>query len=109
MSRESSDRQRMLTRIRDSLRAVHGERLRGVILFGSEARGEAGPDSDIDLLVLLRGPVVYGRDLESNLTALYPLAHELNRRISAKPVDETKFESVECPLFRNARDEGIRL
>ena len=28
-----------------------------VILFGSHARGEAGPDSDIDLLVVLDGPL----------------------------------------------------
>ena len=28
-----------------------------VILFGSKARGEGEPDSDIDLLVLTRGPV----------------------------------------------------
>lgn len=35
--------------------AVHGagcsEEVRGVILFGSNARGEAGPESDVDLLV----------------------------------------------------------
>lgn len=28
-----------------------------VILFGSKARGEGQPDSDIDLLILTRGPV----------------------------------------------------
>lgn len=28
-----------------------------VILFGSKARGEGRPDSDIDLLILTRGPV----------------------------------------------------
>ena len=28
-----------------------------VILFGSYARGEAGPDSAVDLLVILRGPL----------------------------------------------------
>lgn len=28
-----------------------------VILFGSHARGDAGPDSDVDLLVVLPGPL----------------------------------------------------
>ncbi len=28
-----------------------------IILFGSRARGEAGPDSDIDLLIVLPGPL----------------------------------------------------
>jgi uncharacterized protein len=35
-----------------------------IILFGSHARGEAGPDSDIDLLVVMR---VQGSKLETGL------------------------------------------
>lgn len=36
-----------------SLIAAFGERLRAVVLFGSYARGEARPDSDHDLLVII--------------------------------------------------------
>ncbi len=39
--------QKMVRRI---VRRFHPER---VILFGSHARGEAGPDSDVDLLVVM--------------------------------------------------------
>src|SRR5439155_11030669 len=35
------------------LRAIYRSRLRKVVLFGSWARGDAHPESDIDLLVLL--------------------------------------------------------
>jgi hypothetical protein len=62
---------------------------------------------DIDVLVLLDGPVDYGRDLEANLSALYPLSLELGRRISAKPVPATEYETVDCPLYRAAHLEGI--
>jgi len=34
---------------------LYGERLERAVLFGSQARGEATPASDIDILVLLRG------------------------------------------------------
>ena len=47
---ESSTRkdiQRVVSRI---VRDFHPER---IILFGSHARGEAGPDSDVDLLVVM--------------------------------------------------------
>jgi len=37
-------------RIRESLKPLHPEK---VIMFGSYAHGEAGPDSDIDLIVVL--------------------------------------------------------
>ncbi len=38
--------------VRRIVEAFHPEK---VILFGSYARGKAGPDSDVDLLVVLRG------------------------------------------------------
>ena len=97
----------LLREIKTRLAGVHGKRLRGIVLYGSEARGEAGPDSDIDVLVLLEGPVDLGRDLETNLHALYPLALQLERRISAKPVSAREYETFDCPLYRNARREGI--
>lgn len=34
-----------------------GDRLVGVALFGSAARGEQRPDSDFDLLIAVRGPI----------------------------------------------------
>lgn len=97
----------LLKEIKRRLAAVHGDRLRGVVLYGSQARGEAGPESDIDVLVLLDDPIDCGRDLETNLEALYPLALELSRRISAKPVSARQYNSADCPLYRNARREGF--
>lgn len=42
---------------------VAGERLMGVVAFGSWARGEAGPGSDVDLLVVLDDEMRVSRDL----------------------------------------------
>jgi predicted nucleotidyltransferase len=47
------DRPTLLRRIRESLEEAFGERLKGIVLYGSEARGEATPESDIDLLVIV--------------------------------------------------------
>lgn len=44
-----------LTDYADRLRAIFGERLRCVRLFGSYARGDATEDSDVDVLVLIDG------------------------------------------------------
>ena len=38
----------------ERVRCVLGDRVRKIILFGSRARGEARPESDFDLLVVLR-------------------------------------------------------
>ena len=39
------------------LAALYGDRLKGVYLYGSYARGDARWDSDIDVAVVLDGPV----------------------------------------------------
>ena len=101
------DRNELLTEVRSRLQVAFGGRLRGIVLYGSEARGTARPDSDIDLLVLLDGPIDYGQDLEAALGALYPLALRIERRISAKPVDIKHYEEVDCPLYRAAHREGV--
>ena len=102
----SEERLRM---IRSRLEKAYGDRLRGVVQYGSEARGDAGPDSDIDILVLLDGPVDHGRDLRTCIHATYPLALEWERPISPEPVEAEEYEAAEWPLYRNARREGIML
>jgi predicted nucleotidyltransferase len=97
----------LLARIKTCLEDVFGGRLRGVVLYGSEARGEATPDSDIDVLVLLTGPVALGRDLRTIIDVLYPLQLEIERPIHAMPVDINFYEAGEFALYRNAKREGI--
>jgi predicted nucleotidyltransferase len=99
----------LLRRAGSALRDAFGDRVRGVILYGSEARGEAQSDSDIDLLVLLSGPVDHGRDSRTCIDALYDLVLELERPIHAKPVDVKDYDAQKAPLYREARREGIRV
>ena len=101
------DRSEILGRIKARLDVAYGNRLRGIVLYGSEAREDAQSDSDVDVLVLLEGPVDYRKDLKTNLDVLYPLALEIDRRISAKPVDAQEYETIECPLYREAHREGM--
>ena len=42
-----------------------------IILYGSEARGEARPDSDIDLLILVDEPDVYKRQIQQDCHQWY--------------------------------------
>ena len=43
----------VLLRLRQALEAEYGPRLERAVLFGSRARGDAGPESDYDVAVFL--------------------------------------------------------
>jgi predicted nucleotidyltransferase len=95
--------------IRARLERAFEGRLQGVVLYGSEARMEAREGSDLDLMVLLNGPVRLGRDLDTIIQALYPVQLTIDAPIHATPVSADAFQAGEYGLYRNARREGIFL
>jgi predicted nucleotidyltransferase len=103
----------LLRRIKELLQAEFKDRLKGVVLYGSEARGEAKEDSDFDLLVLLQGPLNFGDDLTAIIHVLYPLQLEIidlpglgGRMIHASPADILDYEAGEFFFYRSVREEG---
>jgi predicted nucleotidyltransferase len=103
------ERNRLLQAIRSRLEGVYGRRLRGVLLHGSEARGEATDESDIDLLILLDGPINLTEELHTIIKTLYPLQLETDRVIEAFPVAYDDYEAGNLYLYRNAKKEGVLL
>lgn len=97
----------IVQKCKQALAQQYGKRLKGVILYGSNARGGALPSSDIDLLVLLDQPLDYFAELRRLVDVLYPVQLESEQLISAKPVPFMDFERGTISLYRNARREGV--
>ncbi len=100
--------QTILSELRMLLEACYGARLKRLVLFGSQARGDAEPGSDIDVLVVLAGPVDSAEEWKRTGDVLYNLmcAHECIL-ISCIFMDEERFTTRNGPLLRNIRREGI--
>lgn len=99
----------LLARVRSRLQERYGDRLDSVILHGSVARGTQEAESDVDLLVLLRGELDYFRELRTLVDLLYPLQLEAERVLSALPAAAEDYRGGTLQLYRNAAREGVAL
>lgn len=99
--------QAILSELREGLETLYGARLAHLVLFGSHARDDASSDSDIDVLVVLRGPVSVFQEitLTSELVSGISLAHGIV--IACVFMDEDRFRHRQGPLLRNIRREGV--
>ncbi len=81
------------------------------ILYGSEARGEARPDSDIDLLILLDGDKITLAREQAITEQLYRI--ELDSGVAISPIVMLKKQwenrPIKTPFYINVTNEGIRL
>ena len=94
-------------RCKSVLASHYGPRFKGLVLYGSLARRQAGATSDVDLLVLLSPPVDYFSELRHIIDLLYPIQLESEQLISAKPAVLDEFERGVIQLYREAQREGI--
>ena len=90
-----------------ALRARYGDRYRGLLIYGSEARGEARPDSDVDLLLVLRDTNRPSREIDRIADILADFNLRYGVLLSVLPVDEKTLQTAEGPFWRNVRREGI--
>ena len=99
--------QQILAEFRHGLEKIYGPRLAGLVLFGSQARGDALPDSDIDVMVVLDGrvnPLEEARRI-SRFRGDLCLRHDVV--ITCVYVSAEEAKAADSPLLRNVRAEGV--
>ena len=93
----------------EDLRGLYGDRLRQVILFGSWARGDAHPESDIDLLVVLDDVDSVWEELRRMDPILWRRSFENDTVISVTPVAEADLKRTSVPVLIRAKTEGQKV
>lgn len=81
-----------------------------IILYGSQARGEAHNDSDWDLLILLDKPKIEASDFDRISYPLYELGWSEGEQFSPKIYTTSEWlKRSFTPFYKNIEKEGLVL
>lgn len=101
--------QKILKEYRARLDEILGSELDSIILYGSQARGDAEEGSDIDVLCVMKGPFDYGEMLERTSEVSAELSLKYDLVLSRAFVTRQDFQSRRTPFLMNVLREGVVL
>jgi len=97
----------ILKDLRARLEAIYGDRLVRLVLYGSQARREGAEDSDIDVVVVLKGPLAYWEELRRTEETVASLCLEHDAVVSTIFLTPEEADESKNPIPVSIRREGI--
>ena len=98
----------VLEEFKREIKKLYGKRLRDIILYGSWARGDATEDSDIDVLVILEGKVVPGKEIDRMIDIITEINLKHRVLVSVYSISKEDYLTINSPLLINVRREGLQ-
>ena len=98
---------KILDKLRTGLAEVLQDQLAEVYLYGSQARGEARNDSDIDVIVVINGDFDYSLLLDQTLDLVAKLSLDFDVVISRAFVSKDRYQNEMSPFYMNVRREAV--
>lgn len=94
----------------DGLCQIFGKNIRQIILYGSVARNEATPESDIDIAIILSKGLT-ADDREAFVSFASDLDLKYEHVFSIIDIEQSNLEKwgKVLPFYKNIQDEGITL
>ena len=89
----------------EAVKKIYGSHIRQIILYGSYAREDFRPDSDVDIMILLD---MSDLELKAYAQQLSYMTYDFNKPIAKS---ETHFKKwiVNYPFYSNVHKEGVVL
>ena len=106
----SANDQKALDYFSRKSREILKGRITDMYLYGSKARGEATPESDMDVMLVLSGPVEKIKTIDLLSDLILDILLEYKVLIAVFPASLQEFrQKQDRLLFRTVKKEGIRL
>ena len=103
----TSTAENIVSQFKTIIQQLYGERLSQVILFGSYARGEEKPSSEMDFLIVLKDKHISTfSEIEKINNLAYGMILKYGKIISFVPTTMEKFEKSPNHFYRVVKKEG---
>ena len=99
----------IIQEFKQAVAQLYGDRFQKLICYGSQARREATPDSDIDLVLVLAGTVRPSQEIDRLLDILTDFNLRYGVLISLLPIAQETWLTAAGPFWRNLKYEGVEL
>src|SRR3954463_12260309 len=97
----------VIVELEKGLKDLYGARFRGLLLYGSYARGTAWEGSDVDLLLLLEGPVSPVKEILAMEPVTWPLSLDSGLVLSGVPADVEAWRRREGLFLKTIQEDAI--
>ena len=102
--------QKILAELQQRLRSLYGDKLIRMVLYGSQARGDSAPGSDVDVLVVLKDDHLSpSAEIKRTLSDVSEVSLQNDVVISCIFIPEKRYAQEKSPLLLNIRREGTVL
>ncbi len=97
----------LMSELKAGLRAIYADRLKGIYLYGSYARGEADAESDLDVLVVLDRIDRYAAEVDRTGQLGAELSLKYGVSISKVYLSESSWLHGDTSFLANVREEAL--
>ena len=98
---------KLMKELKEGLVRIYGDRLKGVYLYGSYARGDYRQGSDVDVMILLKDYKNYFEELRRSTELASDISLEYDVAISRLIIKEVQWQESVMPLVRNIHKDGM--